>query len=148
MYDARQMRRALLIAVVGCGGSHAAKLPDAAPPDVALDAPVAPVFRNPVNLPDDQLATQALQIMGATGTTSECNACHGMTRQHLRYWRALTDTSMSTCLTDLSVASQQSAQTMIDCLRSMPSVPTSDFSPAHLGVAAAAARLPWFQYTF
>jgi len=148
MYDARLMRWALVIVLVGCGGSHASKLPDAAPADVAIDAPVAPVFRNPVNLPDDQLATQALQILGATGSTSECNACHGMTRQHLRYWRALTDTSMTSCLTDLSVTTQQSAQTMIDCLRTMPSVPDSDFAPSHLGIAAAAARLPWFQYTF
>jgi len=142
------MRRLLLVALVGCGSSHSGNSPDAAPPDVAIDAPVAPVFRNPVTLPDDQLAQQALTILGASGGGTECNACHGMTRQHLRYWRALTDTSMSSCLTDLAVTSQQSAQQMIDCLRTMPSVPTSDFAVQHLGVAAAAARLPWFQYTF
>ena len=53
---------------------------------------MAPVFRNPVTLPDDQLATQALQILGAhvSGASATCNACHGLTRQHLRYWRALT----------------------------------------------------------
>ena len=144
------MRRALVIALVGCGGSHPAKAPDDAAPvvDVAADAAVAPVFRNPVSLPDDQLATQALQILGATGSATSCNACHGLTRQHLRYWRALTDTSMTSCLTDLSVATQQSAQAMIDCLRTMPSVPDSDFATTRLGIASAAARLPWFQYTF
>jgi hypothetical protein len=142
------MRRALVIVVVGCGGSHAAKVPDGAVADVAIDAPMAPAFRNPVNLPDDQLATEALQILGATGTSQECNTCHGLTRQHLRYWRALTDTAMTSCLTDLAVSSQQSAQTMIDCLRTMPNLPGSDFSDAHMGIAAAAARLPWFQYTF
>jgi hypothetical protein len=141
------MRRLLVVALIGCGSHHADK-PDAAPPDVAIDAPVAPVFRNPVNLPDDQLATQALQILGATGGGQSCNMCHGLTRQHLRYWRALNDTTMSSCLTDLAVTSQQSAQQMIDCLRTMPDVADSDFSVQHAGIAAAAARLPWFQYTF
>jgi hypothetical protein len=148
------MRRLLVLALIGCGSHHADKLPDAAPiPDVAVDAPIdaptLPVFRNPVNLPDDQLASQALQILGATGTNQQtCRACHGVTRQYLRYWRALTDTSMSSCLTDLQVTSQESAQHMIDCLRMMPSDPDSDFAADHLGIAAAAARLPWFQYTF
>src|SRR3569623_1153555 len=117
------MRRVVVLVAVGCGGSHAARQPDAAPIDVAIDAAPVPAFRNRVALPDDQLATQALALLGATGSANECNACHGLTRQHLRYWRALTDTSMSTCLTDLSVATQQSAQAMIDCLRTMPSVP-------------------------
>src|SRR5689334_19509087 len=123
------MRRLLVLALIGCGSHHADKLPDAAPmPDVAIDAPIdaptLPVFRNPVNLPDDQLASQALQILGATGTNSQtCKQCHGVTRQYLRYWRALTDTTMSTCLTDLQVTTQQSAQQMIDCLRMMPNEP-------------------------
>jgi hypothetical protein len=126
------MRVLVLIAAVGCGSHHSQNQPDAAPPDVAIDAPVAPAFRNPVSLPDDQLAQQALTILGATGGGSECNACHGLTRQHLRYWRALTDTSMTSCLTDLAVSSQQSAQQMIDCLRAMPMVATSDFAVGHL----------------
>jgi hypothetical protein len=152
------MRRLLVLALIGCGSHHGDKVPDAAPmPDVAVDAPVdvaidaatLPVFRNPVNLPDDQLASQALQILGATGTNQQtCRACHGVTRQYLRYWRALTDTTMSSCLTDLQVTTQQSAQQMIDCLRMTPSMPDSDFAADHLGIAAAAARLPWFQYTF
>ena len=145
------MRRLLVLALIGCGSHHADKLPDAAPPapDVAIDAPMVPVFRNPVNLPDDQLATQALEILGATGTNQQtCRQCHGMTRQYLHYWRALTDTAMSSCLTDLAVTTQQSAEQMIDCMRMMPSDPDSDFATQHLGIAAAAARLPWFQYTF
>lgn len=142
------MRRLLVLVLIGCGSHHGDKLPDAAPPDVAIDADVAPVFRNPVNLPDDQLATQALQILGASGGAQSCNNCHGMTRQHLRYWRALTDTAMSSCLTDLAVTSQQSAQQMIDCLRMMPAVADSDFAASNAGIAAAAARLPWFAYTF
>ncbi len=140
------MRRLVLVVMlVGCG-DHAAA-PDAAPP---IDAEATPVFRNPVTLPDDQLAVQALQIIGAdvTGAQKECDSCHGLTRQHLAYWRALSDTSLSTCLTDLAVTSQQSAQQMLDCLRATPTNPTSDFETTKLGIYATAVRLPWFQFTF
>ena len=145
------MRLVLVLAlVIGCGGSSS-NPPDAGPADSSIDAPALPVFRNPVTLPDAQLATQALQLLGAqvSGTNpSSCNGCHGMTKQHLRYWRALSDTSMATCLTDLSVSSQQSARQMIDCMRSMPTLPESDFATKNLGIYATAARLPWFAYTF
>src|SRR5689334_21815270 len=103
------MRRLWLVALAACGGGHPAR-PDAAADakqylDAPIDAPVLPVFRNPVALPDHDLAVQALQILGAdvTGAHQECNGCHGMTRQHLRYWRALSDTAMASCLTDLQV---------------------------------------------
>src|SRR5690349_17373465 len=87
----RMRRLAFLLLVLGsaCGKNN--NSPDAAPDsDPFQDSgPTLPVFRNPVALPDDQLALQALQIMGANvqGATPECNGCHGMTRQHLRYWR-------------------------------------------------------------
>ena len=51
-----------------------------------------------------------------------CEGCHGMTRQRLRYWRALSDTAMSKCLTDLSVATPSPRAAMIDCVRAMPDV--------------------------
>jgi hypothetical protein len=156
------MRRGLL-AVIGvvltsaaCGGGGSGKHPDAAPADAdpfqdaPTDAPMLPVFRNPVDLPDDQLATKALQILGANvpNAQNECGACHGLTRQHLHYWRALSDTSMSSCLTDLQVTTTESARSMIDCLRAMPMLPTSDWKTDKLGIYATAARLPWFRYTF
>lgn len=130
---------------VGCGDSPAA--PDASVP---VDAPVAPVFRNPVALPDGELALQALQILGAQvegAQPSACNECHGMTKQRVRYWRALSDTTMETCLTDLEVGSPQSARTMIDCVRELPEITTSDFQTKKLGIYATAVRLPWFEYT-
>jgi hypothetical protein len=37
---------------------------------------------------------------------------------------------------------------MIDCMRSMPTLPTSDYSTKKLGVYATAASLPWFQFLF
>jgi hypothetical protein len=136
--------------LAACGGGSA-DTPDAGAPDAALDAPTLPVFRNPVSLSDTDLATQSLQILGADvpgANDSSCNGCHGVTKQRLRYWRALSDSAMTTCLTDLSVSSQQSAQTMIDCMREMPALATSDFQSKKLGIYATAARLPWFQYAF
>ena len=137
------MHRAFVVLVlVACGGSSKDN-PDAGPPDSSIDAPSLPAFRNPVNLDDTTLATQALQILSGT-----CNQCHGMTRQNLRYWRGLSDTSMASCLTDLQVTTTESAQQMIDCMRSMPALPGSDFSTKKLGVYSTATRLPWFQYLF
>ncbi len=144
------MRRlVVVIAIAGCGSSHGDKTPDAAV-DAPIDAPMAPVFRNPVSLPDDQLATEALKILGAniSGAAQSCNGCHGMTRQRLSYWRALSDTAMSSCLTDLSVATQESALKMIDCTRAMSDVPTSDFTTTKLGIYATAVKLPWFAFVF
>jgi hypothetical protein len=142
-----------LVALAACGsGNHAATdarvdaASDGALPDAVR---VVPAFRNPVVLPDDQLATQAMAILGATGAPqTSCNNCHGITRQHLRYWRALGDTAMTTCLTDLAVTTQASARQMIDCLRTMPELSTSAFAPQNLGIYATAARLDWFDYVF
>jgi hypothetical protein len=129
--------------------------PDAPPldPDAPPmpDAPtIAPPFRTPVALPDDQLALAALQVLGANvpnASATSCGACHGLTRQQLRYWRVLSDTAMSGCFTDLDVSSPASARTMVECLRAMPSVPGSDFLTKKLGIYAAAAHLPWFEFT-
>ncbi len=131
-----------------CGGSSAVVEPDAPPPEP--DAEVAPTFRNPVTLPDDELATKALELLGADvlGARQSCNECHGVTRQHLAYWRALSDTSMTSCLTDLAVTTPESARKMIDCMRSMPEVATSDFQTKKLGVVSTAANLAWMDFTF
>ena len=64
-------RAAILVLVAACGSNHGSSHSDAATDtattfmDAALDAPMLPVFRNPVALPDDQLAVQAIQILGA-----------------------------------------------------------------------------------
>ena len=145
------MRRVLVLLLVGCGGGGGST-PDAPPlpPDVEIDAAIAPLFRNPVGLSDEDLATRALQIMGApiAGASANCNSCHGLTRQNLRYWRGLSDTSMASCFTDLSIASAASAQKMIDCMRSMPNVPGSDFSSKKLGIFTTATNLEWFRFLF
>ena len=151
--DARVMgsKRALLAFgfLYACGGPSAE--PDAGTPDSSIDAPMVPVFRNPISLSDTDLATQSLQILGADvpgANDSSCNGCHGLTKQRLRYWRALSDTALTTCLTDLSLATPAAAQTTIDCVREIPNLGTSDFQSKKLGIYATAARLPWFQYAF
>jgi hypothetical protein len=149
--DAVRMRRNLVVVllVAACGGSSAT--PDAGPADASIDAPVLPVFRNPVSLGDSELALQALQILGAGvsgAATNSCNGCHGITKQHLNTWRALSDTARINCLTDLQVSSQANAQRMIDCIRAMPALPDSDFATSKLGIYSTAAKLPWFAYTF
>jgi len=155
------MHRPLLLClalVAACKGQDPAPLdaleatPNTAEPTnyAPPDPIVVPVFRNPVNLPDTTLALEALQILGANvpgASTTSCNECHNLTRQQLRNWRVLSDTAMSTCLTDLAVSSPRSARYMIDCLRALPLVQTSDFQTRKLGIFAAAARLPWFTFT-
>jgi hypothetical protein len=115
-----------------------------------VDAEVVPAFRNPVALPDPELALAALQILGADvpDRDNRCNGCHALTRAHLRFWRSLSDTAMADCFTDLGVQSTASAQTMIDCFRAKPSNPSAQFMTPKLGVYASAANLAWFQYVF
>ena len=144
-------RIAWILALIGCGGGGGGGTPDAADIDAPVDARPVPAFRNPVALPDDQLATRALQILGAAvpgANTSSCNGCHGITKQKLRYWRTLSDAAMDTCLTDLAVGSPASAKTMLDCTREMPELDTSDYRAKKLGIYSTAARLPWFEYAF
>ncbi|MEM9491941.1 MAG: hypothetical protein AAGC55_22540, partial [Myxococcota bacterium] len=132
--------------------------PDAGPgvdaepePDTATepDAAVAPALRNPVDLSDSELASQALDILGQSATGPEnCQQCHSLTRQELRHWRALTDQSLSNCITDTEVAEPGPARVMIDCLRAMPSDPQSMFDTQKLGLLSAAVHLDWFSYLF
>lgn len=146
------MRNTLLALVVvgsiGCGGGSSDG-PDAAPP---VDAWPIPVFRNPLPaVSDADLATQSLQILGADvqgAVPQSCNNCHGVTKQKLRYWRALSDTSLSSCLTDLAPTDQQVALNMIACVREMPALDTSDYTTKNLGIFATATSLPWFEYLF
>ena len=118
--------------------------------DIDSPAPVAPLLRNPVDLADADLAQQALAALGGPveGADRNCNACHGITQGKMRSWETLSNTALSDCLTDLSVSSEASALTMINCIRENPGSETSPFQPSHLGIYAAAAHLDWFEFTF
>lgn len=136
----------VLFAAACGGGDDASSIPDANVPDAA----VAPAFRNPVDLPDDQLAMQALQMIGANveGADRNCNACHSITKSKLRSWELLSDAAMANCLTDLGVTDATDALAMTACLRENPNDETTPFSPGVLGFYATGADLDWFTYLF
>ncbi|MBX7197130.1 MAG: hypothetical protein K1X94_34090, partial [Sandaracinaceae bacterium] len=114
------------------------------PPDAWFTG--VPPFRNPVATPDLELARQALRLLGAPAagaTELYCNDCHGLTRQTIRNWRALSDQALTTCLTDLDVGSDASAADMVACFRN-----GEVFDPEHVGIFSTAAELSWFRYVF
>jgi hypothetical protein len=129
----------LALAACGGGGGGDDSSPDAAPPPP--DAPVVPAFRNPVALPEAELAPQALALLK---TGCEASGCHDLTRQRLRYWRGLADQAFATCLTDLEASSPEKAKEMLDCTR----LASQRFAPKNLGVIASAGRLAWFEFQF
>ena len=51
--------------------------------------------------------SEAQAFRGEKVSDTKCIGCHGLTKQQLRYWRALSDTSLTSCLTDLSVATPE-----------------------------------------
>ena len=107
-----------------------------------------PVFRNPVDTPDAELAQQALRILGAPAagaTTPYCNECHSLTRERIRYWRGISSSALSECLTDLTVSGgDDSAAAMVLCLRRGDAA--APFTAERIGVFSTATHLPWFQY--
>jgi hypothetical protein len=123
----------------GGGGGDAGPSVDAAPPPP--DAPVVPAFRNPVDLPDAELAPQALALIEASCDDS---GCHDITRQRLRYWRGLADQSLAGCLTDLTASAPEKAREMLDCTR----LASKRFAPKSLGVIASGGNLAWFEFQF
>ncbi|MEO8551878.1 MAG: hypothetical protein ABI678_18005, partial [Kofleriaceae bacterium] len=156
------MKRALVLALLfACGNGNKAHQDGSMQPqdsgidpfqDAPIDAPVLPVFRNSKSaMSDDQVALQALQLIGDQSVpgaqTQSCNVCHAITKAKLKSWRAMSDTGMHDCLTDLEVMTTDSAKAMLSCMRVQPSVETSMFAPSKLGIYATAGRLPWFDYT-
>lgn len=150
---------AALVAAPGCKDKSPATIdavvvsidaPPDAPPDAAPDAAIAPLLRNPVALDDDELGLKALQILGANvpDRRSNCDNCHSVARQKLRYWRSLTDTAVANCFKDPMLLTQESARKTIDCFRGTPTDPQSMFRNDHAGIYTAAAHLPWFEFAF
>ena len=113
------------LGTAACSGSDSNVAADAGIPDATPlpDAAVAPVFFTPRDdLSDSDLADQALSLMGfgADPGANNCEDCHGLTRQRMRYWRAITDTSITSCFSDLNLDSQAAAKEAIDCMREVP----------------------------
>jgi hypothetical protein len=59
-------------------------------------------LRYPVDLPDNQLADQAVALLGVhvPGAESRCGSCHGRNQGTLRDWRSLTSLAEGSCLED------------------------------------------------
>ena len=145
----------LLLVVTGlaaCGGGSGGT--DAAGDDGSTqpDATPAPVFRNPVELPDDELALEALKILGANvpgATTTRCNGCHALTRAAppLLARRCPTPSMPTASPTSPCRRPRRRSRWSIACAHD-PRNPSSNFTTTKLGIYATAARLPWFQYVF
>ncbi|WP_394844406.1 hypothetical protein LZC95_46055 [Pendulispora brunnea] len=131
---------------LSCGGRDAQPESIGASQTTPLEG--APPLKNRVLLSDDELAPKALKLLGGTGADLNCNGCHSITREYVRYWRALSDTALSNCLTDLQVSTPESARSMLACMRQVPTDPTSAYKAKNLGIYSTAVPLPWFEYLF
>src|SRR5262245_21641210 len=68
--------------------------PDAAPPDADLGPPP---LRNPVALPDAELASQALGLLKNSTDGGVCGDCHTPGRQLLRRWETIGNGAYQNC---------------------------------------------------
>jgi len=145
---------AAIVVISACsGGGGSSEAPaDAGVPDAFVpDAAIAPALFNPRDdLSDQDLAVQALDLLGSGSDPSEdnCENCHGLTRQRLRYWRAITDTGVTGCFSDLDLTTQQAAKAAIDCMREEPADAGSLFHPENVAIFTTGAHLPWFEFAF
>ncbi len=143
------------LALIGCaggcgGGGDGDAGEDAAEVavDAAVDASTIPALRNPVNLPDLELAQQASALLGVGGTKN-CDRCHAVTRDQLRSWDSESNAAEAACLTNnLLPTTQGQAAGIVDCFRASPGVLTSGWPPTKLGIYNTAGRLAWFEYVF
>ena len=142
--DTLPMRRALvlvlvLVAMRWQGQVVPADADPHAPPDAPPDALVVPVFRNPVNLPDDssrspRCRSSARHVPGARHELQRLPRPHAAAAPLLA--RALRHRDGD--VPDRSRRSRRASRrsTMIDCMRSMPGMPQSDFQTKKLGIYA------------
>lgn len=113
--------------------------------------PMAPPFRNPVALPDDELAPLAIDLLGANDEpeqSTKCARCHTISSNTIHEWAELSATSMTDCLTDTTVPTKEAAEDILACFRKKSGVPTSPYWVQKLGIYATAANLDWFKYVF
>ncbi len=136
-------------ALAACGGGGGGTPIDAAPTDAATDAPtdapidaavVLPVFRNPVAMPDLELARAASAQLGV-GSTLVCDQCHALTRETFDRWQTETHVA-DTCLGNLHPTSSAQAKAIMDCFRALAG---NAFDPRKVGIYSTGGSLAWFQ---
>ena len=139
------MRHAFLLALCsaplvlsGCPGD----------PGTPVDVPA---LYTEVDLPEDELAMEALRILGAPEADGDgsCATCHGITRRSVATWAEQAQVILDSCLTDLDVGSDASAAAMVACLHG----PTTDgmngmYRASSASIFSAAAQGDWFRYVF
>ncbi|HVZ33963.1 MAG TPA: hypothetical protein VG963_16160, partial [Polyangiaceae bacterium] len=109
-----------------------------------------PALRDAVTLADDDLAHQALQLLGssAVGASGSCSNCHSLGRPTLTRWAKLTQQFSDACLKDTGLGDQDAIDSMLECFRTRAGTPSTSYAPENFGVYATAAGLPWFTYVF
>jgi hypothetical protein len=109
----------------------------------------APALRSAVTLPDDDLAREALALLGssAVGASGSCSGCHALGRPTLTRWAQLTRGFADACLADTELVDTAAVDDMLACFRSH-AAPAPAFAPAQFGIYSAAAHLPWFSFVF
>ena len=109
----------------------------------------APALRGKVTLTDDELAHQALDLLGASAVngTGVCKNCHSLGRPTLTQWAQYTQAFSDACLKDTDLGAQTAVDATLACFHKQAG-DGKPLAPKNFGIYAAAARLPWFTYVF
>lgn len=128
---------------------------DSGPPPVDSGPPPPPVdagfdastyvdvsLYTSVELPDDELADQAVALLVGTPTEERCRGCHGLTPDTVRTWGTQTDAAMA-CIAGLDPNVQTEARDIVGCFLTDRSA-----NPTLLGLVSTAVTLDWFTRAF
>jgi hypothetical protein len=106
-----------------------------------------PILFERVSLADEELARQALTLMGSSsvGASGSCATCHSLGRPTLTRWLQLTNGFADACLGSTALPDAAAVEAMYGCFSSH-STSSAALAPSDFGIYSAAAHLPWFSY--
>jgi hypothetical protein len=109
----------------------------------------SPALRRNVALSDDEVALEALRVLGSSAVDGEgsCRNCHTLGRPTLTRWATLTEAFARACLGDTTLANDAEAGAMLDCFQRHAEAPATLVS-SDFGIYSAATHLPWFSFIF